>query len=98
METSGMFYCMSMYFVMSLVSNKHVFPFFPGLDAWQRIMLTQSQELLKSPAGPAGEAEYREAQVQRRNLLPGNILFQLSHLVRERIYLLPSLGLMVLTS
>lgn len=45
------------------------------------------------PAGPAGEAEYREAQVQRRNLLPGDILFQLSHLVRERIYLLPSLGL-----
>ena len=28
------------------------------------------------PAGPAGEAEYREAQVQRRNPLPGNILFQ----------------------
>ena len=49
---------------MSLVSNKHVFRFFPGLGAWQRIMLTQSQELLKSPAGPVGEAEYREAQVR----------------------------------
>ncbi len=31
--------------------------------------------IMLSPAGPVGEAEYREAQVQRRNFPPGDILF-----------------------
>ena len=30
--------------------------------------------IMLSPAGPVGEAEYREAQVQRR-IPPGDILF-----------------------